>query len=219
MLTVDTIDGVPSLVVMTLHGYGMRASDLAPFAGSLRVPARFLYPEGGVVVEESGRAWWPRVARTASAASGRLGFARPNGSVEARAQVSAWLEDPDLVPAGARIVLAGFSQGGMLAADLALMAPRRLDGLALFSSAPIAVDEWRPQAARLKGLPVLVAHGRKDDALAFECGLGLRDLFASAEADLEFVDFDGGHQMPLPVWRGFRRLLGRVLTDREHGCG
>ena len=219
MLIVETADGEPSLVVMTLHGYGMRASDLAPFAVSLRVPARFLYPEGSLGADDGGRAWWPRVRRSPSVGPGRTGFARPNGSIEARAQVSAWLEDPDLVPAGAKVVIAGFSQGGMLAADVALLGRYKVDGLALFSSAAIALDEWQIGAGRLKGLPVLIAHGRNDDALSFECGLGLRDLFASAEADLEFVDFDGGHQMPLPVWRGLRRLLGRVLADRETGDG
>ena len=219
MLIVETSDAAPTLVVMTLHGYGMRASYLAPFASSLRVPARFLYPEGGVRVDGNGRAWWPRIARHPAPVPGRAGFIRPSGSLEARAQVSAWLEDPDLVPPGAAVVLAGFSQGGMLAADVALLGGRRLAGLALFSSAAIAVEEWRPQLHRLRGMPVLLAHGRHDDALAFECGLGLRDLCTEAEAGLEFVDFDGGHQMPLPVWRGFRRLLARLATDPGAGRG
>ena len=107
--------------------------------------------------------------------------------------------------------LAGFSQGGMLISDAFMRHPERLrvTGLALFSTSRIAVDEWpAPESCvAARGLPVLLSHGRADADLAFAAGEGLRDVFVRAGAAVTFLPFDQGHEIPLVVWRGFRRFL------------
>ena len=74
------------------------------------------------------------------------------------------------------------------------------------STAPGAA-EWQPLVERLRGLPVLVSHGRADPDLAFSAGEALRDLLAGGGADVTWVPFEQGHEIPLVVWRGLRKFL------------
>src|SRR5205085_8383656 len=86
-----------------------------------------------------------------------------------------------------------------------------VDGLALLSTSRISIDDWLPNVARAKGLPVLVSHGKSDADLAFTTGEAVRDLFISAGARVTWVPFDGGHEIPLPVWRALRKFLSHTL--------
>jgi phospholipase/carboxylesterase len=208
------------VVVVLLHGFAMTPADLSPFAHSIAVPAWFLFPEGPLAAEPGGRAWWHgdpalRAAwsaqRAASLARGPRDFTdqHPSDLPAARASLAALLDA--LAPSvGERpLVVGGFSQGGMLLADLLARAPRRLAGAAFFSASRIAFDEWPPLAgaAHLRGLPVVVSHGSADLDLAFSAGEALRDALLSGGADVVWVPFDQGHEIPLVVWRRLRKLL------------
>jgi phospholipase/carboxylesterase len=107
-------------------------------------------------------------------------------------------------------VLCGFSQGGMLALDLFLMEELRLEGLALFSSCLIDQAHLAPRAGRLEGLPTFLSHGLHDADLAFDAGCRLREFLVGAGAEVSWVAFDGGHEVPLPVWRQFKQFLRRL---------
>jgi phospholipase/carboxylesterase len=112
-------------------------------------------------------------------------------------------------------ILCGFSQGGMLALDLFLMEEPRLEALALFSSCLIDRASLASRAARLEGLPTFISHGRQDADLAFEAGSRLREFLVAAGAQVSWTAFDGGHEVPLPVWRQFKQFLLR-LQQRRH---
>jgi phospholipase/carboxylesterase len=129
----------------------------------------------------------------------------PDGRAEARALLAELIGS--LARPGRRIVLAGFSQGGMLAMDYVLHAEHPPAALALLSSTQIAITDWQPRAHRLAGLRVLVAHGEHDAELAFRAGELLRDFAIAGGAHVTWLPFDGGHELPLPVWRALRRLL------------
>lgn len=198
--------GAP-LAVIVLHGREMTAADLAPFAKSLGVPAYFVFPEGPLPAGR-GRSWWPvdseaRIRRL-SAGPMELSQMDPEGRAEARnllAGVIAQVARP--------FVLVGFSQGGMLAMDHTLHGGARPEALALLSSTRIAIADWEPRAHVLAKLPVLVAHGRADAELAFTAGELLRDFAIAGGADVTWLPFDGGHEIPLVVWRALRKLLIR----------
>jgi phospholipase/carboxylesterase len=59
----------------------------------------------------------------------------------------------------------------------------------------------------LAGLPVLVSHGQADTDLAFDAGRALHDWLHEAGCRTRWLPFEGGHEIPLPVWREFRRFL------------
>jgi phospholipase/carboxylesterase len=199
----------PYAVVM-LHGRNMRAADLAPFGASLGIDAHFVFPDAPLAAE-AGRTWW-RVdseMRLRERGARDLHALDPPGRVQARAQLAALCDE---VARSKRLTLVGFSQGGMLAMDHVLHGGR-VDALALLSSTRIAFEEWRPLLSRLAGLPVLVAHGRDDEELSFAAGEALRDAAIEGGAQTTWLPFQGGHGIPLPVWRGLRKFLAAHVAS------
>jgi phospholipase/carboxylesterase len=199
-----------STAVVVLHGRQMQASDLAPFAHSLGVPAYFVFPDAPLPAEPRGRTWWPvdseaRIRRLATGPM-ELSAMDPEGRAEARALLEAACRQ-----LARRIVLVGFSQGGMLAMDHVLHGGTRPASLALLSSTRIAIADWQPRAHALAGLPVLVAHGHADGELSFHAGELLRDFAAAGGAQVTWLPFDGGHEIPLVVWRALRTQLRQSL--------
>lgn len=200
-----------TLQVVFLHGRMMSGDDLAPFGHSIGVPARFIFPSAPLAVEPRGRSWWPidseLRARQQALGPMDLHTMQPAGREQARDSLHGLCE---ALGGNRKCALVGFSQGGMLAMDYVLHGGC-VDFLALLSSSRIAFDEWTPRLGQVKGLSMLVAHGRNDTELAFSAGEGLRDAALTGGADLEWLPFDGGHDIPLVVWRALRRQFLHLL--------
>jgi phospholipase/carboxylesterase len=212
-----TVVGEPDapVTLVLLHGYAMQTADLTPFAHSLGVPALFLVPRGPIASPAGGYAWWEVdiEARNRSMSCGARDLAgkSPLGLGAARHQLGQFLDAVAAQFQPRRIVIGGFSQGGMLALDFVLRGSSRVDGLILMSASRVAVEEWQPRRTRLDGLPVFVSHGQADRDLAFAAGAALRDFVLDSGARVSWVPFEGGHEIPLVVWRGLRKFLGALL--------
>lgn len=206
--------GAPLLVVM-LHGYSMRPADLSPFAHSLGVPATFLLPQGPLASPLGGHAWWSvdLDARAAALSRGARDLAgeHPSGLSAARRVLGGFLDIATAEFQPRSVVLLGFSQGGMLALDWVLRGSRPVAGLALLSASRLAVQDWQLHRARLRRLPVFVSHGAADEDLAFAAGERLRDFVLESEAGVTWVPFEGGHEIPLIVWRALRKFLSGLI--------
>jgi phospholipase/carboxylesterase len=211
------------LVLIFLHGLTMDPAVLRPMVDALALGVPYEVPEGPVRHGDGTRSWWAvdpshRAARLAAGPSD-LFDRHPGERPAARAVLAATLARARARHPGCRFILVGYSQGGMLLMDhLLLQGEPDVAAIALLSSTCIALDEWRPQLGRLRGLPALVTHGRADGDLAFAAGERLRDLLHEAGAEVTWLPFDGGHEMPLLVWRALRRfVLG--LTPKNQGEG
>jgi phospholipase/carboxylesterase len=206
--------GAPLLLVL-MHGYAMRPSDLSPFAHSLGVPAFFLFPQGPLTSPLGGHAWWSvdLDARAATLSMGPRDLANehPQGLPAARQQLERFLEAVTTEFRPRRLVVGGFSQGGMLALDTVLRGSKTVDGLVLLSASRLATSDWEPHRARLRQLPVFVSHGAADQDLAFSAGERLRDFVLESAARVTWVPFETGHEIPLVVWRGLRKFLSALL--------
>jgi phospholipase/carboxylesterase len=204
------------LTLVLLHGYAMEPADLAPFAHSIGIPAYFLLPQGPVSTPNGGHAWWEvdLEARESALSVGPRDLANdhPGGLGAARRQFGQFLASvtAEVKPgrtARSTTIIGGFSQGGMLALDWVLRGNQRVDGLALLSTSRLALSEWEPQRERLRNLPVFLSHGATDRDLAFAAGERLRDFLLESAAQLTWTPFEGGHEIPLVVWRGLRKFL------------
>jgi phospholipase/carboxylesterase len=203
-----------------LHGYDMKPADLAPFAHSIGIPAYFLFPQGPLS-SPSGHAWWEVDLEARESAlcvgPGDLANDHPHGLAAARRQfgqfLAAMTAEVKPGPTASRTtrrpttIIGGFSQGGMLALDWVLRGNQRVDGLVLLSTSRLALSEWEPQRERLRNLPVFLSHGAADRDLAFAAGERLRDFLLESAAQLTWTPFEGGHEIPLVVWRGLRKFL------------
>jgi phospholipase/carboxylesterase len=212
--------GPDSPIVVLLHGFSSSGGELAPFARSISAPARFVFPDGPLDLAATGlpgRAWWPIdvAARDAAVAGNRprdLSSWVPEGLPRARALVDAVLADVRARLGPAPLVLGGFSQGAMLSCDVALRSSHALAGLVLFSPARIAGAEWAPLLGQLRGLRVVVSHGREDRDLSFAAAEALKDDLCAAGCDVRWVPFEGGHEVPLVAWRQLRTLLRELAA-------
>jgi phospholipase/carboxylesterase len=215
-LTTTVVDAEDAdTAVVLLHGYAMQPSDLAPFAHSLGVPARFFFPRGRFSSPAGGYAWWnvDEEARAASLQAGPRDLAnqQPGGLGAARDDLDALLAAIAGQFAPRRTIVGGFSQGGMLACDFVLRGATPVDGLVLLSASRLAFDTWQPCHERLRELPVYCSHGESDSDLAFAAGVALRDFLMASGARVSWMPFATGHEIPLGVWRGLRKFLGALL--------
>jgi phospholipase/carboxylesterase len=205
-----------SPVVLLMHGFGAPGDDLVPFAAELGAASgtTFLFPEAPLDLGEllpiygGARAWWmidiARLERAISTNEMRdLRHEIPEGLAEAREKVIAALDEID----AERLVIGGFSQGAMLATDVALHSTRPLSGLALLSGTFLCEDEWRPRMSSRAGLEVFQSHGTEDPLLPFSLAAELRDALDSAKLRVDFHSFPGGHAIPPTVMRALARWL------------
>lgn len=205
--------------VVLMHGFGAGGDDLVDLAHVLRPPpsVRFLFPAAPLVLDPDGdsRAWWMiDLARLERAMAAGVADDRsdeiPPGLAPARALISGLVDQ--LEAGGGKIVLGGFSQGAMLALDVALHRARPLAGLALMSGTRINGAAWQAGLAQVQGVPTLLSHGKGDPLLPFAVARTLRDQLAGAGADLDWIEFAGGHEIPPPVVAGLGRLVARVAS-------
>lgn len=196
--------------VVLLHGFGAPGDDLVSLAEWIDLPGTlWVFPEaplelGGLYGD--ARAWWmidlARLERDLQ--RGRPSDRSeeiPEGMAAAREAVASLLdallqEHPQLRE---RLVLGGFSQGAMLATEVALHDDRPLAALLLLSGTLLSRSLWEPRMAARAGLPVLLAHGRRDALLPYAAAETLRDLLAKAGLRVTWVPFDGGHEIPPPL--------------------
>jgi len=211
-LDVQVLQGgseTPTAAVVLCHGFGAPGDDLVPLFDELlsRAPAlsstRFYFPAAPLELDGWGdaRAWWDldleAIQRLAGDPVALREFRRqePPGMPRARAALLKLVRDvadADALPLS-RLTLGGFSQGAMIATDVALRLEEPPQGLAILSGTLLLEDTWRAKAKARAGLRVFQAHGRGDPVLSFQAAEALRDLWLDAQAKHEFLPFDGGH--------------------------
>lgn len=212
-LTTRIVGSGPVTVVL-LHGFGAPGDDLVALAQFIKAPnTRFVFPaaplELGGLYGDS-RAWWHLdLARLESDL--RTGAIRdrrnevPDGLESARSKVSALLDE--LSPNSDKLILGGFSQGAMLSLDVALHRDIAPAGLALMSGTLLAESVWEPKFTQLAGKPVVMSHGKGDPLLPFAISEHLRDRLVAAGANVTWVPFHGGHEIPPPVLDAVGKLI------------
>ena len=131
----------------------------------------------------------------------------PSGLQPAHDAMSALLDELSAEAPGAPLILGGFSQGAMLAFDIALRSERAISGLVQLSGARIAQRLWNPLLAKRAGMRAFLSHGRADTDLAFEATQRFEADLRAAGWRVDFCPFDGAHEVPLPALRGLKRFL------------
>ena len=227
---VQQVDGgEPELVVILCHGFGAPGTDLVGLGAELmRCQPRlmegtqFIFPEAPLSLEEfgafGGRAWWPLDVAKLNAAieSGEFRDQRkydPPELANARKLLTALVDEVrgrTGLPAS-RIVLGGFSQGSMLATDVALRLDEAPGALCVWSGTLLCEDQWWELAAKLGPLKVLQSHGTVDPILPFEAATWLRDLFTESGFDVDFIEFPNVHTIPREAVTKFAELIVALL--------
>jgi phospholipase/carboxylesterase len=204
-----------SASVIWLHGLGADGHDFVPIVPELKLPPapgiRFVFPHAPVrpVTLNMGmrmRAWYDIRTLTAE------GRADEEGMRESVARVS------ELVAAeralgidSARIVIAGFSQGGAVALHAALRHPEPLAGvLALSCYLPLQATLAAGLSDANRQTPILMCHGIQDQVLPHALGLMACNWLRAAGYRVDWKEYPMQHQVCLPEIQD----IGAWLRDR-----
>jgi phospholipase/carboxylesterase len=194
-------------VFILLHGYGAPGSDLEGFAEELatRLPeASFVIPEGPHRAG-MGRAWVPNF----SAPTREEYVVRLNAEI-ADTNAKLWKVIDGVRKKGARcenIYVGGFSQGGRMAAEVALRAPSncKLGGLIVMSGGGMDDAELPPSTS--SPMRVLVSHGTSDPVVGINVGQFLAHRLKTDGHEVRWLEFAGQHQLPPVVREGVASFL------------
>ena len=212
--------------VVLSHGFGAPGDDLVSLAGAvdhgpLAGKLRWFVPEAPGVVDVGGgmrgREWWHidmlRIQQAMmSGQRMKMIEETPEGLADARAALEGCLAALSLDPA--RTILGGFSQGAMLSTEVQVHRDAPFAGLAILSGSLLSVDRWSPAIAeRARKLHVFQSHGQRDPIIPFDAAAALRNLLQAHGADLEFVAFPGGHEIPRVVLQGLGRFVQKILSS------
>lgn len=191
-----------------LHGFGADMSDLFPLADMVDPESEwsFYVPNAPLEVPIgpgwTGRGWFPISLRDLEAG---VDFTqvRPPGLDKSAEMVSQLVFD--LNPE--KLVLGGFSQGAMIATEVALNNASDVAGLVLYSGVMLDEPGWTKKAPQLKGKKFLQSHGSADTVLPIQAGQRLYNMLTQAGAEGQFLAFPGAHEIPLPVLKKTAEFL------------
>jgi phospholipase/carboxylesterase len=204
--------GGPFPTIFAMHGWGSSAFDLhgiAPFIAG----GRFLVlcPQGRHEVQigaVSGYGWY-ETNPGARADEGKI-----DGAV---ADLRAFINEAfGRYPIDrAKIVLLGFSQGGMMAYNLAMRWPDKFAALVGISTAfPDYLFERATNRTAIAKLPTLVQHGRADEMLEMARARKSVELLRELGAPVSFKEYDCGHEVCANGVRDLSAFLAENVADR-----
>jgi len=206
----------PVFSVIWMHGLGADGSDFEPVVPELGLHdspgVRFIFPHapaipvscnGGYVMP----AWYDIISLDSSSrAVDEAGIVRSRQAI--RNLIAR--ENQRGIPC-ARIVIAGFSQGGAVAYATALTHAESLAGvIALSTYIPAQTLIESEATAANRPVPIFAAHGTEDDVVSLELGLRARDFLIRHGYQLEWHEY----AMPHSVCNEEIREIGRWLNDR-----
>ncbi len=206
--------------VVLLHGLGADGSDFVSIVGELglpdSLPVRFVFPHAPMrpVTVNNGyvmRAWYDIKSFTPS---GRADVA---GTTESSQRVAEYLERESQrgVPA-ARVVLAGFSQGGAVALYAGLRYRERLAGiLAMSCYLPFPEKLKAEKSAANADVPILLCHGRSDPVVPISMGIEARDDLEANGYAPEWRDYPMQHSVSMEEIADVARWLQARLVSRS----
>jgi phospholipase/carboxylesterase len=185
-----TVDGAAPPLLILLHGVGSNELSMAPLAAGLDDRFLVISARSPIALGPNAFGWFhvqftPQgsVIDAAEAAAGWAAIARFIDEA-----IPAYGADP------ARVYVAGFSQGGIMALAAMLTAPGKIAGAVCMSGR--LLPEVLPHAApapELNGKPVLLVHGTRDEKLGVHLARTARENLLPLGVDLAYHELEMGH--------------------------
>ena len=187
----------PSHAIIWLHGLGADGHDFVPIVDALPLPPigiRFVFPHapmmpvtinGGFVM----RAWYDIVDADFGARQDERGIRASQEAVEAL--VAREIERG--IPAS-RIVLAGFSQGGVMTLQVGLRYEKKLAGLMVLSGyLPLAKTVAAERGDANNATQIFMAHGSDDPIIPLAAAQSSRQQLAKLGHQVEWHEYRMPH--------------------------
>ena len=189
----------PSHSVIWLHGLGADGNDFVPVIQELALPPlaiRFVFPHapmrpvtinGGFVM----RAWYDIAYQDLVMKEDEPGVRQSQKMIEELVAK----ESTRGVPPN-RIVIAGFSQGGVIALQTALRHPKRLAGvMSLSAYLPLVATVEMERNPANNDMPVFLGHGIMDNIVPLPMGTTSRDRLIKLGYDIDWHQYPMAHSV------------------------
>ena len=182
--------------VIWLHGLGADGHDFEPIVPMLNLASkvRFVFPHAPMrkVTINAGaemRAWYDIDPRAPLA--GTEDIRRSAEQIEELVQA----EEERGIPRS-RIVLAGFSQGGVIALHLGLRSQERFAGVMALSTYLHDHERIGEEVSFASiDTPILMAHGQMDPMIPMARAITSRDALTALGYNVEWREYGMGHQI------------------------
>jgi phospholipase/carboxylesterase len=208
----------PKSSVIWLHGLGADGSDFVPIVPELHLPEslgmRFVFPHAPVMPITMNQgyqmpAWFDIFELSVQSRIDEEGIGRSVGMVTQIIQQ----EVERGIPAN-RIILAGFSQGSVIALASALNYPLRLGGvIALSGYLPIA-DQLLQKANPInKDVPIFIAHGTEDNVLPYALGKATYVALQQAGYPVSWYSYPMAHSVCAKEVADISDWLQKTVAD------
>ncbi len=205
----------PVAVVIWLHGLGADGHDFEPIVPQLRLPAdlpvRFVFPHAPEIAVtafggQRARAWFD---------FDPAGGADLPGLKKSAAQIRDLIQNEiDNGMPAQRILLAGFSQGGVMAFHTGLYYPKRLAGILALSTFLAEGEKLATAKAEAnEQIPILMCHGQQDTVLPMALGKSSLATLKSAGYAVEWREYPMGHEVCMEEIQEISRWLQSVLES------
>ena len=205
----------PSHSVIWLHGLGADGNDFVPIVQQLKLPKlgiRFVFPHapmrpvtinGGFVM----RAWYDIVAQDLAQREDEAGLRHSQAAIDALIAKEAARGMP-----ASRVVLAGFSQGGVISLQTGLRHPKALAGvMSLSAYLPLAATVTKERNAVNQDTPIFIGHGMVDNVVPLKAGTAARDQLIKLGYDVDWHQYPMAHSVCPQELDDIAAWLTRVL--------
>ncbi len=202
--------------LILLHGFGASCEDLASLANMIRVPnLRMIFPNGPLSValgpHVEGRAWFP-IALSELEKDVNFEAIIPPGIKKSREAVIEMISRLGIEIS--HIAIGGFSQGAMLATEVALQVHEQVAALVILSGTLVSKDSWTQKLAQHQGLSFFQSHGDGDPVLPANAAKNLNQLLVSGGAKGQMHLFRGGHEIPLEIITRLETYLSQTFAKK-----
>lgn len=213
----------PTATVIWMHGLGADGNDFVPIVPELRLGTtpgvRFIFPHAPMqpVTINNGyvmRAWYDVSQGDLEGNSRKADEAGVRRSQQAIDQLIGQ-EIERGIPA-ARIVVAGFSQGGAIALQTGLRYPERLAGvMALSTYLPLAEHLPEEAATANTAASLFIAHGTTDPVVPNAMGRNSAAMLERLGYHVEWHEYPMPHSVCAEEIADISAWLRRVLENRR----
>jgi len=203
--------------IIWMHGLGADGNDFVPIVPELRLPtslnSRFIFPHAPMrpITWNNGyvmRAWYDIKALGLKAEEDASGIHQSEQSIRRLIQ-----HELDQGIAANKIVIAGFSQGGAMALQVALRYPQRLAGVMPLSTYLPLRDTLADEAnVANKDIPILMCHGRQDPVVPYQLGDDSRKLLEAQGYLVDFRSYNMPHSVCAEEVADVSQWLQQILS-------
>jgi len=206
--------------VIWLHGLGADGHDFVDIVGHLNISldhVKFVFPHANVIpITINGgmemRGWYDIVSLDANSLNRVVD---KDGIKASIAQVNT-LIDAQVAKgiASENIILAGFSQGGVIATYTMITSKRKLGGLMALSTYLPAFEDFQSSVTCInKDLPILVCHGTNDQVLPEVLGKDLSDNLTKQGFANDYKSYAGmEHSVCIEELSDISKFLNKIIV-------